>query len=148
MFDKKKVFKLFFVMMCCVFINATTLTTSARNASANGVVDLIDAGSAAGKLKIYDSGVSTLLAELTFSDPAFGDAASGVATANAITSDPDANSSGTAAIFLVTDSDDNEVFRGSVTATGGGGDLELNTVTIVLNDSISVTSFTYTQPAN
>ena len=62
---------------------AITLSTAARNAAANAVVDLVDAGSGAGKLVIMTAG-DVEVATLTFSDPAFGNAASGTATASAI----------------------------------------------------------------
>ena len=35
----------------------------------------------------------------------------------------------------------------SVSATGGGGDLELNTTSLVSGVAVSITSYTYTQPA-
>lgn len=132
----------------------TRLATAARNAAANAVVDLIDAGAAAGTLKIYtgsvgatpnDTPAGTLLATIPWDDPAFGNAATGVATAN----DPDpatGSAAGTAGCFLVEDSDGNNVFDGTVTATGGGGDLELATTTISVGVTIDITSFTYTQP--
>lgn len=125
---------------------AITMTTAARNAAADGVVDLVDQGAGAGKLKIYTTGLGTLLATLTMSDPAFGAAATGVATANAITSDTSADATGTAAEFTMTDSDDVEIFRGSVGTSGA--DLNLNTVSITAGVEVSVTSFTYTQPAS
>lgn len=123
---------------------ALTLSTAARNAAANAVVDLVDAGAGAGKLVIMTSG-DVEVATLTFSDPAFGNAATGVATASAITSDTDATG-GTAALFKVTDSDDNEIFRGTVGTSGA--DLNLDTVTIPAGSTVAVSSLTYTQPAS
>lgn len=125
---------------------AITMTTAARNAAADAVVDLVDAGAGAGKLKIYTTGLGTLLATLTFSDPAFGAASTGVCTASAITSDTAADDTGTAAVFTVTDSNDAEVFRGTVGTSGA--DLNLNTVAITAGVEVSVSSFTYTQPAS
>ena len=69
------------------------LSAAARNAMCNALVDLIDGGAGAGTLKIYTAtqpagpGTAitdqTILATLTFSDPAFGNAATGTATASA-----------------------------------------------------------------
>lgn len=137
---------------------ATKISNAAAKAAADAVVDLVDAGSGAGKLRIYDgvqpadpdTAVSsqTLLAELTFGDPAFGAAADGnpggVATANSITSDSAANATGTASWFRVVDSDGTAVFDGAVGTSGA--DLNLATVSIVTNVEVQVTSFTYTQP--
>lgn len=68
---------------------AVTHPTAVRNAIADLVVDGIDAGAAAGTLEFQTAG-SVEVATLTFSDPAFGAAAAGVATASAITSDSSA----------------------------------------------------------
>lgn len=123
---------------------ALTLSTAARNAAANAVVDLVDGGTGAGKLVIMTSG-DVEVATLTFSDPAFGAASSGTATASAITSDTSATG-GTAALFKVTDSDDVEIWRGTVGTSGA--DLNLNTVTIPAASTVAVSSLTYTQPAS
>lgn len=135
---------------------ATRLSTTARNAAADAVVDLIDAGAAAGTLKIYSGAqpanadttpAGTLLATVAWADPAFGAASSGVATAT----DPAAVlgvAAGTAGCFLVEDSNGSNVWDGTVTATGGGGDLELATTTISVGVTVDITGFTYTQPAS
>lgn len=67
-----------------------------RTALCNALVDAIDAGAGAGTLEIRtgaapaattDADTGTLLATLTFSDPAYGNAAAGVAQESAITQD-------------------------------------------------------------
>ena len=83
------------------------LTNAVASAACDAIVDAIDGGAAAGTIKIYTGtiptdadtalGAQTLLATLTFSDPAFGAASNGVATASAITSDTSADATGTAA---------------------------------------------------
>lgn len=128
---------------------AITHTNSAphnvRNLLADTVVDLIDAGAGAGNLKIYTTAKGTLLATLAFSDPAFGAASGGVATANSISDETNATA-GTAAEFYVEDSDTNEIFQGTVTVTSGGGDMELSSVALANGDRVSITSMTYTAP--
>lgn len=135
---------------------ATRVTDAVQNAAADAVVDLLDAGAGAGTLKIYsgtqpadadDAASGTLLVTLTFSDPAFGAAAAGVATANAIT-DGTAVATGTAGWFRCEDSAGTTVFDGDVTATGGGGDLELDNTSIATDQTVSITSLTYTHPAS
>ena len=125
---------------------AITHVTSIRSGLADYVVDAIDGstGDANGDLVIMTSG-DVEVATLAFSDPAFGAASSGTATANAISDDTNATG-GTAALFKVQDKGNNEIFRGSVTATGGGGDLQLSSVSIGNGDTVSVTSCTYTAP--
>ncbi len=123
---------------------ALTLTTNARNAACNGIVDLIDV-SAPGTLKIYTSAFGTLLATLTFSNPAFGNASTGTATASAITADSSADSSGTAAVFKIFDGASAEVLRGEVATSAS--DINFNTVTWTAGDNIGITSLTFTMPA-
>lgn len=132
------------------------LSTAARNAAADAVVDLIDGGAGAGTVKIYtgaqpatgnDEGSGTLLATVSFADPAFSAASTGVASAT----DPASVSivaTGTAASFVVEDSTGANVFNGTVTATGGGGDMQLGTVALSSGANLDITSFTYTHPAS
>ena len=126
---------------------ALTHVTSVRNSLADLVVDALDAGTtdAQGDLVIMTSGDAEV-ATLNLSNPAFGAASSGTATANAISDDTSATG-GTAALFKMQDRDNSEVFRGTVTATGGGGDLELSSVTVGATDTVSVSSFTYSASA-
>lgn len=132
----------------------TRLSTSSRNTAADAVVDGLDAGAGAATLKIYTGAVpangdtegsGTLLATVTFADPAFGAASSGTATAT----DPAAVTgvgAGTAASYVVEDSTGANKWVGDVTATGGGGSLELATTTISPGVTVDITAFTYTQP--
>lgn len=112
-----------------------------RNSLADLVVDLIDAGAGAGYIEFQTSG-DVEVATCPFGDPAFGAAATGTATANAITDDSSATG-GTIAKFRIKDSDNTEVFSGTVTVTSGGGDIELTSVIIGAGDTVSMTSLTY-----
>lgn len=125
---------------------AVTLTTAARNAACDAIVDLIDAGTtdANGDLEIMTAG-DVEVATLACSNPAFGAAATGTATAATISDDTNATG-GTAALFKFQDRDNTEVFRGSVGTSGE--DLNLSSVTIGAGDTVSVSSFTATMPAS
>lgn len=130
------------------------LTNASASAAADAVVDRIDAGAGAGTIKIYTAtiptdadtaiGAQTLLATLTFSDPAFGAASNGVATASAITSDASADATGTAAWARIADSTGTTVM--DVTVGTSGEDINFNTVSFVSGATVSITSLTYTQP--
>ncbi len=130
------------------------LSNAAASAAADAVVDLIDAGAGAGTIKIYDGtiptnantaiGAQVLLATLTFSDPAFGAASNGVATASAITSDSSADATGTATWARIADSNGNTVM--DVTVGTSGEDINFNTVSFVSGATIAISSLTYTQP--
>lgn len=136
--------------------NAPSITTAARNAAADAVVDLVDAGSQAGRLRIYSGTApadanaalssNTLLADLPMSDPAFGAASSGVATAASITSDTSADATGTATFFRVGSWDGSTftpVFQGEVGTSGS--DLNLSSTSITAGGTVAVSSLTFTQ---
>ena len=135
---------------------ATRISVAAQNASVNALTALLNVASAAGHVKIYTgtqpasvgtAATGTLLSTLTLSVTAFGSAASGTATANAITSDTNAAASGTAGWFRAFDSAGTAVIDGSVTATGGGGDMTLNSTSIVAGGTVACSSWTITAPA-
>lgn len=121
-----------------------TLETSARNAAANGVVDLIDAGAGAGTLQFETSG-DVEVATLTFSDPAFGAAASGVATASAITSDTSATG-GTVAQASAYDSNSAKVIEFSVATSGA--DINISSTVVAATETVACSSLTVTMPAS
>lgn len=133
---------------------ALKLSVAARNGMCNTLVDRIDNGTAAGTLKFYtgtqptdpDTALSgnTLLATLTFSDPAFGNAASGTATASAITDDSSADATGTVTFFRIEDSAPIAEIDGAVSTSGA--EINFNTTSWTAGDAVSVTSLTITQP--
>lgn len=120
---------------------AVVLTTTARNAAADAVVDLLDGGSI-----VFQTSGAVEVATLTLGTPAFGASATGTATANAITSDTSATG-GTISQATFRTSADADLFTVSVTATSGGGDIELSSLTIGAGDTVSMSSYTHTQPA-
>lgn len=132
--------------------NAPSITTAARNAAADAVVDLVDAGGA-GSLRIYSGTApadanaalsgNTLLAQLTMSATAFGSAAAGVATAAAITQDSSADATGTATFFRILSGAATVIMQGEVGTSGS--DLNLNSTSIQAGAAVSVSSLTYTQ---
>lgn len=124
----------------------------------NAIVDLFDdycnAGAGAATLAIRtgaapaattDGDSGTLLATLTFSDPAFGAGAAGVITADAITDDADIDATGTAAHFRIKDSNGLVVAQGSVGTSGA--DINFNSVSFVASGRARITSMTITMPA-
>jgi len=134
---------------------ALSLPTATRNAACDAVVDRADGGTGPGTVQIRsgtrpatanDAATGTLLATVTLADPAYGTAAAGVATLT----DPAAVSGvadGAATWFRMFDSTPATVLDGSVTATGGGGDLTLNTTTISTGVSVDITGGSITMPA-
>lgn len=131
------------------------LTTAARNAANDAIVDLIDAGAGAGTIELKTA-ASTVAgtneaATLTFSDPAFdaagsaGGNADGVSTASAITDDTNATG-GTVTDFTIFDSDSVAVLQGNVATSGS--DINLSSTSIGAGDTVQITSLTATMPAS
>lgn len=132
---------------------ALRLGTTMRNAAADGIVDVIDQGTGAGSLKGYTGAQpgavsgnpsGTLLFSCPFSDPAFGAAATGVATASAITSDTNAANSGTCAHAAIYDSDANPL--ADMDAAQGSGSLNFDNNVIVAGGTVAISAFTLTVP--
>lgn len=132
---------------------AFRIANNVRSAACDAIVDLIDAGAGAGTIAVRtstqptnvgDADNGTLLGTLTFSDPAFGAASNGVATASAITSDTNADNSGEVGHFRIKDSDATIVADG--TAAQGSGDLNFDEGTIVAGGVIAISSATVTVP--
>jgi len=122
-----------------------THPTAVRTALADFVVDQLDANLPPGKLVMQTAGGATV-ATLTFSNPAFGAAAAGSANANAITPDNNA-AGGTIAKAELRQGNATPIVLCSVTATGGGGDIQLNSVVISAGQQVSLTSLSYAAPA-
>ena len=124
---------------------AVTLENATKSAACNAIVDLIDAGAGAGTLVLYLANGSTEVATLTFSDPAFGNASNGVATASAITSDTSATGNAAAAtIAKFLDSDATVVLSCSVGI--GTGDIQLSNNVIAAGETVAITALTVTVP--
>ena len=128
--------------------NIANLSDTAANAEANALAPLLNGGF----IEFYTgtqpanantalSG-NTLLATLTFGNPAFGAAAAGVITANAIASGT-AAATGTATFARLYKSDGTTVVMDVTVGTSGAG-INLNTTSIVTGGLVSVTSFTHT----
>lgn len=125
---------------------ALGIVTAARNDMATALLAKIDAGAGPGRLQIYSGtrpatggAATTLLAELTLSDPA-GTVANGELTFSAVTADNQANATGVATWARIVDSTGAFVVDASVTVTGGGGDVEINSTSISIGQQVICTS--------
>jgi hypothetical protein len=133
----------------------TRLADASQQAAANAVVDRLDA--AAGTLKIYTGSqpadadtdpAGTLLVTINLPAPAYGAAnSSGTAALLGTPLSGTGAAAGTAGCFAVETNAGANVFQGSVTATGGGGDLTLDNTSIAVGQTVNISSLNYTHPA-
>lgn len=130
------------------------LSTAVASDMADAVTAAVDAGAAAGTLKVYTgskpatvetAASGTLLATFTLTDPAAAAAAAGVAT---LDFDPDLSATvaanGTAGWFRIADSDGNGVLDGDVSTTGA--DLNFSSVAWTSGGTVELSTGTITQP--
>jgi len=132
------------------FFEAISYSSTVRNAMLAALRDAIDGGAGAGLFRIYDGSrpatcgtATTLLAELTFSDPSAGAPAAGVLTFSAITADASANATGTATWFRAVDSTGTCCMDGNVNTAGS--DLNLNNTSIAITQNVAVSSAVITE---
>src|SRR5512139_1968069 len=126
---------------------ALTYATATQNARANSVGSLLSGGtveirSGAKPTSANSAASGTLLATVTLGTAPSASAGTVTmpdpASVNAVTT-------GTAAHFRAKASGGATVFDGTVTATGGGGDLTLSTVSLTSGSPVDISSFNYSE---
>lgn len=123
---------------------ALTLEDAVRNACG----DAIDAQIGTAGYLEFQTGAQVEVATITFGNPAFGSAAAGVIT---MSGQPlqDTNATGNGGAidaFQIFASGAVLKITGTVTATSGGGDIEMSSTTVAATDTVELT-FSITVPA-
>lgn len=133
------------------------LSAAARNAAATAIAALADAGSGPGVVEIRtgsqpaspaDAATGTLLVTVPLAAPAFGSVSGGTVALAGVPLSATASGSGTAGWFRIKDSSGVAVVDGTVSATSGGGDLELSTTSITTGLTVEITAGSVTMPAS
>jgi hypothetical protein len=127
---------------------AVTHATALRTVLADAVDNYINttgATDASGDLVIRAS--TTILVTFVLANPAFGAASSGVITLASTPIAATASAAGTADNFQIRDRANASAVAGSVTATGGGGDITVSNTSIANGQNCSLDSLTYAAPA-
>lgn len=124
-------------------------STATRNAVADAEGDLLNGGTiqirtTAQPTNVGDAAGGTLLGTLGFSATAFGVPSTGVVTAGAISSDTNADASGTAGHARLLDS--GAAIHSDATCGQGSGDFNFDNNVIVAGGTIAVSSLTLTAP--
>lgn len=123
---------------------AITHSSAIRTELAGLIRDSIDAGAGAGKCVIL-SPSNVVLATIPWQVPCGTvTGATLTFTITAAQQDPAIDQTGTAAKFSVQDSDNNEVFAGSISVTGGSGDMTVSSTAFVQGSPVNITGATYT----
>lgn len=127
---------------------ALTLSTAARNAACDAVVDLTDAGAtdAGGDLVIRDSG-NVELAIFVLDAPAFGAAATGTASLLGLPKTVTAAATGTADNALLRDRDNTDIITGLTVGTSGT-DVTIDNTSINSGQDVTLNSGSVTMPAS
>ncbi len=127
------------------------LSTTVRNARLDAIETAVGAsavlkirtGSAPANCAAADSG--TVLATLTLPSDWMSNAAAAVKALLGTWQDSSADAAGTAAHFRIYDSGGSTChIQGTVTATGGGGDMEVDNTSFAVGQQFTVTSFSLT----
>lgn len=130
---------------------AVQLSTALRNARLDAIettigtsaVLKIRTGAAPANVATADSG--TALATLSLPSDWLAAASSGSKAKSGTWEDTSADATGTAAHFRIYASDGTTAhIQGTVTATGGGGDMTLDNTSIASGQAITITSFSLT----
>ncbi len=130
---------------------AIQLSTTVRNARLDAIETAIGAspilrirtGAAPANCGTADSG--TVLVTMTLPADFMAAASGGSKALSGTWQDASADATGTAAHFRIYDSGGSTChLQGTVTATSGGGDLELDNTSIATGQSVTITSFTLT----
>lgn len=128
---------------------STTLRNNRANqlettAGASAVLE-IRSGAPPATCATADSG--TLLASMSLPASYLTAASGGAVTIDGTWQDTSANAAGTAGHFRLKDNAGSTCHvQGTVTATGGGGDMTLDNTNIALGQAVTVTTFTLTEP--
>lgn len=94
-----------------------------------------------------DAITATLIAEMTLPTDWMAAASGGSKAKSGTWEDPSANNTGTADFYRIYKSDGTTcVEQGTVTLTGGGGDLTLDNTNVTATQQITITGFTKTLP--
>lgn len=126
---------------------AVTHSTAARNAMANAVDDQVNSGSSDAQGDLVLLATSTVLVRIPLQNPAYGNASNGTIALAGVPLNAAATNSGTVNKYEIQNRDNQVVHTGSVTATGGGGDMTIDNTSITSGQTVEVTSHSYSAPS-
>jgi hypothetical protein len=130
---------------------AVQLSTTVRNARLDqiettiGTTPILEIRTGAQPANCAAADSGTVLATMTLPSDWMGNASAGAKAKAGTWQDASADNPGTAAHWRLKDSPGTTCHaQGSCTATGGGGDLELNNTSITAGQQVTITAWTFT----
>jgi len=125
---------------------ALTHSNTARNNAMDGIDDAVNAGStdAQADFVFIESTGPTDLAEINLQNPAFGAASSGQLAIAGTPLSTSADADGIVDTFEIRDLDNTVVIDGTVSGTGGGGDVEIDNTSINSGQTVQLDSYSET----
>ena len=138
----------------------TRLSIAAAQSMANAHCDAVDVGAGSnGVIKIYSGSApsdvdgaetGTLLVTFNLQATAFNSAVDqspgARCTLQGVPLSATVAETGTAGYFRIYNADDEALWQGDVSTTGGGGDLTINSVALQQDATAEITSYTWDQP--
>lgn len=122
-----------------------THITALRTILADAVDNYINTtGGGTAKFRLRQT--TTTIVDFNLSNPAFGNASSGVITLNSVPIAAVAAATGVVDNGLLLARDGSTVLTFSVTGTGGGGDVEVSNVNVAISQDCTLESLTYAAP--
>jgi hypothetical protein len=120
------------------------MSITIKTTTGNGMLDYLNTQlGASPRLRVYTAAFGTLLADIPLAAAgAFAAGSGGAIVLTVPEEDSSADAGGTAAVFDIATSGGTAHIKGSVTATGGGGDLTIASTTIVATQPVRVTGLT------
>jgi hypothetical protein len=122
----------------------STLSSAARSAACDAVVDLVDAGSPPGRILLRAT--STTVATINFETTAYGAASTGVATAASFPKSNTAAATGVLDNYVIENAAGTDIITGTIGE--GSGDISFDNTDINSGQTVTLSSLTHTQPAS
>lgn len=120
---------------------ALTHVVAVRNSLADLIDDLVNTGSGTAKFRFRAS--TTTIVDISLQNPAHGAASSGTISVAGVPLNANATGTGNVDNFQVLDRNGGIVYSGTVTATGGGGDITINNISVNTGQNVELTTFAY-----
>lgn len=122
-----------------------THDTAVRNALADLIDTLVNTGSGTAIMRFRDG--TTTIVDIELQNPAHGAASSGTIELAGVPLSENAVATGDIDNYQVLDRDGTLIYSGSVTATGLGGDITMNNISVNSGQEVSITEYDYSASA-